>query len=93
MQNPQSETLTLPAREVSRGFAEAISQVRYCGRRVLVTKHGRAVAGIVSVADLQRLASESESPNSAPEARKARRPSPGAAASGASADRITSLGS
>jgi len=55
MSNPQSEPLVLRARDVSRGFADAISQVKYAGRRVVVTRQGRAVAAIVPLSDLEKL--------------------------------------
>ena len=40
MSNAQSEPLVLASRDVSRGFADAISQVKYAGRRVVVVTGG-----------------------------------------------------
>jgi prevent-host-death family protein len=55
MAESKSEPLVLAARDAARGFSDALSQVQYTGRRVVVTRQGRAVAALVSIADLERL--------------------------------------
>ena len=37
------------------GLAEAVNQVHYRGERVILERHGKPVAAIVSVEDLKRL--------------------------------------
>jgi len=65
MSEIHQDLLVLAARAVSRGFSDAISTVRYAGKRVIVTRQGRPVAAIVSMQDLQRL--QAVAPAVAPE--------------------------
>lgn len=49
----QPETLTV--QEVRADWADVLNRVAYTGARVLITRHGKPVAVIVSPADFERL--------------------------------------
>ena len=65
----------MAVRDVVRGsqLVVALDRVAHDGARLVLTRYGMPVAAVVPLADLQRLASEQQSPQSAPEARKAKR--------------------
>lgn len=46
---------TLAATELRQKSAEVINRVAYAGDRVLLSRHGKAVAAVVSVGDLELL--------------------------------------
>ena len=45
----------LDVTKARQAFAETVNQVAYKGERVLIQKHGKPVAGLVPVADLELL--------------------------------------
>ncbi|HWF83647.1 MAG TPA: type II toxin-antitoxin system Phd/YefM family antitoxin, partial [Vicinamibacterales bacterium] len=45
----------MAASALRSSLSDAISRVSYAGERIALQRNGKAVAGIVSVADLQRL--------------------------------------
>lgn len=47
------ETITVS--EARRSFAEIITQVAFAGKRLIVERHGRPAAALISYADLLRL--------------------------------------
>jgi prevent-host-death family protein len=46
----------IPVTQARAELAELVNRVAYTGERVTLTRHGRPVAGLVSAADLARLA-------------------------------------
>lgn len=38
-----------------RGLADVVGHANYAGRRIVLTKHGKPVAGLVPIRDLDRL--------------------------------------
>ena len=52
---PASATGSVSAREVRANMAELLSRARYGHERILVTRHGRADAVLIGLADLERL--------------------------------------
>jgi prevent-host-death family protein len=46
------------AEDARREFGELLNRVGFGGERVMVTRHGKPVAGIVSVEDMKRLMGE-----------------------------------
>lgn len=56
--------------EARETFAEIVNRVAYQGERVVLHRHGKAVAALVSAADLKRLA---ELDNARPVRRQRRR--------------------
>ncbi len=55
-----SMTYEIPVTQARAELAELMNRVVYGGERVVVTRHGRPIAGLVSAADLRRLEEESE---------------------------------
>lgn len=45
----------LSSREAVRTFADAVNRVAYTRERVVVTRRGRRIAALVSLADLEKL--------------------------------------
>ncbi len=45
----------MPITTLRAQLAEAVTEVRFHGARIVLEKHGRPVAALVSVADLERL--------------------------------------
>jgi prevent-host-death family protein len=52
----------IPVTQARAELAELVNRVAYSGERVTLTRHGKAVAGLVSAHDLQRLAELDEAP-------------------------------
>ncbi|RAY14012.1 type II toxin-antitoxin system Phd/YefM family antitoxin [Actinomadura craniellae] len=48
-------TRNVPVTEARKDLAELVNQVAYQGERVVLTRHGKAMAAIVSAADLELL--------------------------------------
>ena len=56
------ERTTLPVSMARSSFSDLLNEVLVYGERIVLERHGKAVAAIVSVADLERLeAMEAES--------------------------------
>ncbi len=49
------ERTTLPVSMARSNFSDLLNEVLVYGERVVLERHGKAVAAIVSVADLERL--------------------------------------
>lgn len=47
---PTDETIT--ATEAGRVFGDLLNRVGYGGKRIIITKHGRAIAALVAIADM-----------------------------------------
>lgn len=47
--------MNLSVAEARRTLAEALNQVAYAGERVILERHGKPVAALVSLDDLRRL--------------------------------------
>ncbi len=45
----------IPVTQARADFAELVNRVVYGGERIVVTRHGKPLAALVSAADLQRL--------------------------------------
>lgn len=43
-------------------LSDLVNRVVYAGERIVLTRHGRAVAAIVSAADLERLTADGDEP-------------------------------
>jgi len=56
---PESEetrkTSTVTASEARDGFSELVNRVEYGGERIVVTRHGKPIAALVSASDLAAL--------------------------------------
>lgn len=48
-------TRDVPVTEARKDLAELVNQVAYRGERIVLTRHGKAVAAIVSAEDLELL--------------------------------------
>ena len=49
------ERTTLPVSMARSSFSDLLNEVLVYGERIVLERHGKAVAAIVSVADLERL--------------------------------------
>ena len=49
------ERTTLPVSMARSSFSDLLNEVMVYGERIVLERHGKAVAAIVSVADLERL--------------------------------------
>ena len=49
------ERTTLPVSMARSSFSDLLNEVLIYGERIVLERHGKAVAAIVSVADLERL--------------------------------------
>ena len=49
------ERTTLPVSMARNSFSDLLNEVLVYGERIVLERHGKAVAAIVSVADLERL--------------------------------------
>ncbi len=56
----------IPVTQARAELAELVNRVVYGGERVVLTRHGRPVAAIVSAADLEQLGEPSPGQGSAP---------------------------
>ena len=45
----------IPVTQARAAFADLVNRVGYGGERIVVTRHGRPLAALVSAADLERL--------------------------------------
>jgi prevent-host-death family protein len=61
---PESEearkTSTVTASEARDSFADLVNRVEYGGERIVVTRHGRPIAALISAADLASLEAQAE---------------------------------
>lgn len=54
----------LASREAARGFSDLVSRAAYGHERIVLTRHGRPVAAVVSLEDLARLKQTPSNPES-----------------------------
>jgi prevent-host-death family protein len=52
--------------DARESFADLVNRVAYGGERIVVARHGRDLVGIVSMADVQRLATIGETASPGP---------------------------
>lgn len=45
----------VPSEDARRDFGELLSRVGFGGERIVITRHGKPVAALVSIADHERL--------------------------------------
>ncbi len=60
------ERTTLPVSMARKNFSDLVNEVWMYGERVVLERHGKAVAALVSVADLERLEALPRVPASPP---------------------------
>jgi prevent-host-death family protein len=53
---------SVPVTQARAEFAELINRAAYGHQRIVVTRHGRPIAALISAADLERLAALDSSP-------------------------------
>jgi prevent-host-death family protein len=56
----------VPVTQARAELSDLVNRVVYAGERIVLTRHGRAVAAIVSAADLERLTQAPEPDGSVP---------------------------
>jgi prevent-host-death family protein len=59
----------IPVTRARAELSELVNRVAYGGERIVLTRHGKAVAAIVSAADLNQLSPDQLSPGHEPAAR------------------------
>jgi prevent-host-death family protein len=52
----------VPVTQARAELSDLVNRVVYAGERIVLTRHGRAVAAIVSAADLDRLTADADEP-------------------------------
>ncbi len=52
----------VPVTQARAELSDLVNRVVYAGERIVLTRHGRAVAAIVSAADLERLTADGDEP-------------------------------
>ena len=57
------ERTTLPVSMARNSFSDLLNEVLVYGERIVLERHGKAVAAIVSAADLERLEAMEGAPN------------------------------
>jgi len=59
----------LTSKEAARNFSALVSRAAFGGERIVLTRHGRPIAAVVSVADLEKLTQADARPSAQRKAR------------------------